>query len=93
MLHRVWPSLYAGKGWAGSHALRATEAPGGLGPALSRFGQRTTLAAGILPMTTANVAGFIRHPQATKPGVRMPAFPQLSDDEAIAIARYLQGLK
>jgi cytochrome c oxidase subunit 2 len=44
-------------------------------------------------MNTANVARFIRHPEATKPGVRMPAFPQLSQGEATAIARYLQGLK
>ena len=49
-------------------------------------------AAGILPMTTAHLARFIRHPEAIKPGVRMPAFPQLTEAEAQAIARYLQGL-
>jgi cytochrome c oxidase subunit II len=75
------------------HAIRGTAATGRIGPDLTHFGARPTLAAGILPMTTANVAAFIRHPQATKPGVRMPAFPQLSPGEATAIARYLQGLK
>ena len=85
--------LFTEQGCGGRHAIRGTDAVSRIGPDLSRFGQRTTLAAGILPMTTAHVAGFIRHPQATKPGVRMPAFPQLSEDEAVAIARYLQGLK
>ena len=85
--------LFAAQGCGGCHAVRGTAAASRIGPDLSRFGQRATLAAGILPMTTANVAGFIRHPQATKPGVRMPAFPQLSDAEAMAIARYLEGLK
>ena len=86
-------ALFAANGCNACHAIRGTTATGTIGPDLTRFGARPTLAAGILPMTTANVAGFIRHPQATKPGVRMPAFPQLSQGEAIAIARYLQGLK
>jgi cytochrome c oxidase subunit 2 len=52
-----------------------------------------TLAAGVLPMTHANIAGFVRDPGKTKPGVRMPAFPQMSAAEADQIASYLQGLK
>ncbi len=86
-------ALFAANGCNACHAIRGTSATGRIGPDLTHFGARPTLAAGILPMTTANVAAFIRHPQATKPGVRMPAFPQLSQGEATAIARYLQGLK
>jgi cytochrome c oxidase subunit 2 len=88
-------ALFAANGCNGCHAIRGTAAAtaGAIGPDLTHFGARTTLAAGILPMTTANVAAFVKRPQATKPGVRMPAFPQLSDDEAIAIARYLRGLR
>lgn len=86
-------ALFAADGCNACHAIRGTAATGRIGPDLTHFGARPTLAAGILPMTTANVAAFIRHPQATKPGVRMPAFPQLSPGEATAIARYLQGLK
>ncbi len=85
--------LFAANGCNACHAIRGTQANGRIGPDLTHFGARPTLAAGILPMTTANVAGFIRHPQATKPGVRMPAFPHLSQGEAVAIARYLQGLQ
>ncbi|AIT05779.1 cytochrome B561 [Sphingomonas taxi] len=84
--------LFAANGCTACHVVGSGSARG-IGPDLTHFGARETLAAGILPMTTANVARFIRHPEATKPGVRMPAFPQLSHGEAIAIARYLQGLK
>jgi cytochrome c oxidase subunit 2 len=84
--------LFAANGCTACHVVGTGNARG-IGPDLSHFGARQTLAAGILPMNTANVARFIRHPEATKPGVRMPAFPQLSQGEATAIARYLQGLK
>ncbi|WP_230481569.1 cytochrome c oxidase subunit II [Sphingomonas sp. Leaf21] len=85
--------LFAANGCSGCHAIAGVTAPTRIGPDLTHFGSRRTLAAGILPMTQANVADFIRHPEKTKPGVRMPSFPQLSDDEAVALARYLQGLK
>lgn len=85
--------LFAANGCNGCHAIAGVTSPTRIGPDLTHFGSRRTLAAGILPMTEANVAGFIRHPEKTKPGVRMPSFPQLSDDEAITLARYLQGLK
>lgn len=64
-----------------------------IGPELGHFGQRHSLGAGILPPTIDNVASFIRAPQAAKPGVRMPAYPQLSDEDARAIARYLKALR
>ena len=85
--------LFAANGCGGCHPVAGGTAPSGIGPDLTHFGARRTLAAGILPVTPANVAGFIRHPEKTKPGVRMPSFPQLSDDEALALARYLQGLQ
>ena len=86
-------ALFAQYGCGGCHAIRGTAQAGTIGPDLTRFGARATLAAGVLPMTTANIAGFVRHPERTKPGVRMPAFPQMTDAEAIRIARYLEGLK
>lgn len=82
---------FAAYGCNGCHTIRGTGAAGTIGPDLTHLGSRATLAAGILPMNTANLAAFIRHPERTKPGVRMPAFPQMSEPEATAIARYLQG--
>ena len=85
--------LFAQNGCNACHTVRGAGPAGRIGPDLTHFGNRPTLAAGILPMTTANVAAFIRHPEKTKPGVRMPAFPQLTPAEATTIARYLEGLK
>lgn len=87
-------ALFGRYGCNGCHAIRGrADAASAIGPDLSRYGDRHTLAAGILPMTTANTAAFIRHPEKTKPGVRMPAFGQMPEADAAAIATYLQGLK
>ncbi|WP_420542781.1 cytochrome c oxidase subunit II [Sphingomonas naphthae] len=86
-------ALFARHGCNGCHAIRGAGQGGAIGPDLTHFGARASLAAGVLPMTTANVAGFIRHPEKTKPGVRMPAFPHMPEADALALARTLQGLK
>ncbi len=85
--------LFASYGCGGCHSVRVIGPVARIGPDLTHFGSRPTLAAGILPMTHANIAGFVRDPAKTKPGVRMPAFPQMSAAEADQIASYLQGLK
>ncbi len=85
--------LFASYGCSGCHSVRGIGPVAKIGPDLTHFGSRATLAAGVLPMTHANIAGFVRDPGKTKPGVRMPAFPQMSAAEADQIASYLQGLK
>ena len=85
--------LFASYGCSGCHSFRGIGPVAKIGPDLTHFGSRATLAAGILPTTHANIAGFVRDPGKTKPGVRMPAFPQMSAAEADQIASYLQGLK
>ena len=85
--------LFASYGCSGCHSVRGVGPVAKIGPDMTHFGSRPTLAAGILPMTHANIAGFVRDPGKTKPGVRMPAFPQMSATEADQIASYLQGLK
>ncbi len=85
--------LFASYGCSGCHSVRGVGPAAKIGPDLTHFGSRPTLAAGILPMTHANIARFVREPGKTKPGVRMPAFPQMSAAEADEIASYLQGLK
>lgn len=86
-------ALFDANGCGGCHAIRGTAHDSRIGPDLSRYGDRLTLGAGIKAPTIANTAAFIRAPQAMKPGVRMPAYPQLSNEEATAIAGYLKGLK
>jgi len=65
---------------------------GYVGPDLSHFGARTTMAGGIMSNTPQHVAEWIRNPDALKPGAQMPALglrgPEL--DELVA---YLESLK
>ena len=86
-------ALFARHGCGGCHRIEGHNAGGTIGPDLTHFGARPTLAAMSLAPTRANVAAFIRHPERIKPGVRMPAFAQLSEAEAGAIADYLLALK
>ncbi|WP_294393956.1 cytochrome c oxidase subunit II [uncultured Sphingomonas sp.] len=85
--------LFAQHGCGGCHTVRGSGEAGLIGPDLSHFGSRHTMAAGILQPTEANIAAFIRHPEHTKPGVRMPSFPHMPDTEARALARYLGSLR
>ncbi|WP_297694758.1 cytochrome c oxidase subunit II [Phenylobacterium sp.] len=55
------------------HTVRGTEAGGAVGPDLTHLMSRTTIAAGTLPNTVANLSGWIENPQALKPGAKMPA--------------------
>src|SRR3989442_1666708 len=66
--------------------------PAALGPDLTTFGSRRTLAAGLVPNTPANVAAWVKDPGALKPGVKMPVLG-LTDDQAKAVAAYLESLK
>jgi cytochrome c oxidase subunit 2 len=64
-----------------------------IGPDLTHIGGRAALGAGIQPMTQANLVRFIRHAPTVKPGARMPAYPQMTNDDAATIARWLEQLK
>ena len=86
-------ALFDSYGCGGCHAIRGTEANGTIGPDLTHFGSRPTVAAGTLPMERDAIARFIRMPAETKPGVRMPAFPHMPPDDARRLATYLQGLQ
>jgi cytochrome c oxidase subunit 2 len=74
------------------HNIEGTPARATLGPDLTHFGSRTTLAAGSFPNTRGYLAGWIANPQNVKPGVRMPP-NVLSSDDLNALVDYLQSLK
>jgi cytochrome c oxidase subunit 2 len=65
---------------------------GYIGPDLTHFGGRTTLAAGVLKNTPENVAKWIENPQEIKPGANMPAL-LLPGDKLNALVAYLESLK
>jgi cytochrome c oxidase subunit 2 len=65
---------------------------GYIGPDLTHFGSRTTLAAGVLKNTPDNVARWIENPQEIKPGANMPAL-LLPGPKMNALVAYLESLK
>jgi cytochrome c oxidase subunit 2 len=73
------------------HTVRGTAANGTAGPDLSHLMSRTTLAAGMIANTPANLGGWIADPGGIKPGVLMPALP-LSGPELNAVTAYLATL-
>ena len=74
------------------HNIQGTDASGSVGPDLTHVAGRRRLAAGTLPNTPVNLAGWIRDPQAVKPGTRMPA-TQLSGEDLAALTTYLSELR
>ncbi|MBV8701089.1 cytochrome c oxidase subunit II [Bradyrhizobium sp.] len=84
--------LFRGRGCALCHNIRGTLAGGQLGPDLTHVGNRTTVAAGTLPLSPATLGAWIADPQHIKPGNLMPRMP-LQSDELIAIIHYLEQLK
>ncbi len=75
----------------GCHSVRGVSG-GGMGPDLTHFASRKTIAGGILPNTTENLARWLKHPTAVKPGSLMPD-QKLSDPEVAALVAYLQSLR
>jgi cytochrome c oxidase subunit 2 len=72
--------------------IRGTSARGTVGPDLTHFASRQTLAALTLPNTRAFVRAWIRDPGRFKPGTRMPKLP-LSTKQVDELATYLERLK
>ncbi len=74
------------------HAIRGFPAGGILGPNLSHFGSRTSIAAGTLDNTPENLSRWINNTQTIKPGSKMPPL-DLPADQVAAVTTFLEGLK
>lgn len=74
------------------HTISGTSAGSHVGPDLTHLASRRTIAAGTLPNTTGNLAGWILDPQSIKPGSKMPA-NQLDPQSLRALLAYLATLK
>jgi cytochrome c oxidase subunit 2 len=74
------------------HATGADQ-PGGAGPNLAGFADRTTLA-GILELNKENLTDWIKDPAEIKGGVKMPGFEEdLTEEQIDAVAEYLLSLE
>jgi cytochrome c oxidase subunit II len=84
-------AIFTKSACVGCHTIAGVSA-GVLGPNLSHFGARSTLAAGMWPNTPDNVAAWVRDPQRLKPGAKMPELG-LTEEQSKAVAAYLTGLR
>jgi cytochrome c oxidase subunit II len=74
------------------HTIRGTSAGSRVGPDLTHVASRSTIAAGLLPNTVGNLAGWILNAQSLKPGCRMPP-NQLSGADLQDLLAYLETLR
>ena len=81
------------RGCGGCHAINGLEGfVGTVGPDLTHFGSRQTLAGAILDNTPQQLSEWLRNPPAVKPGADMPNL-RLTPDEIRALVAYLRSLK
>ncbi len=78
-------------GCVACHTIQGVSA-GVVGPDLTHFGSRKTLAAGLLPNTPDHLARWLASPPAVKPGALMPKLP-LTEAQISALVAYLGSLK
>lgn len=74
------------------HTIRGTHALSRVGPDLTHLASRRMIAAGTLPNTRGNLAGWILNPQHLKPGSKMPP-SLLGSDDLHALLAYLGSLR
>ncbi|AXQ93710.1 c-type cytochrome [Cereibacter azotoformans] len=86
-------AIFFREGCGACHTIRGTPAAGAVGPDLTHFGSRTSLAAGILPMERAALVSWIANAGAIKPEAQMPAFAHLSKTELDRLAGWLEALE
>jgi cytochrome c oxidase subunit 2 len=86
--------LFVSAGCGACHRLRGVpDAEGTLGPDLTHVGGRISLAAGLLPNSVGNLAGWIASAQHLKPGNAMPSYNTFTGEELRALAAYLESLQ
>lgn len=84
--------LFMAKGCNACHTIDGTAAMGTVGPNLTGFGQRLTVAAGIMDNTAENLARWLSDPPAIKPGSLMPNLG-LTRQEVDDLVAFLHDLR
>ena len=85
--------VFSSSGCGACHSVRGTPADGVIGPDLTHVGSRVSLAAGVLPNDPEQFRRWIAHTASVKPGVHMPDFDMLPDEDLNALAAYLEHLQ
>jgi cytochrome c oxidase subunit 2 len=84
---------FAAHGCGACHTIRGTTAAARIGPDLTHVASRVRIGAETLANGPEALARWIKQTDRVKPGVHMPAFRTLADDEVSALAAYLGSLK
>lgn len=85
--------LFVARGCGACHTVRGTDSRGRIGPDLTHFASRPTVAAMALANDTNTIKSWLRQPSRIKPGARMPGFATIGEQELDLIAVYLGGLR
>ena len=85
--------LFLANGCGACHTVRGTPANGVVGPDLTHVGGRLSIGAGTLPNEVDALVKWIARTEHTKPGVLMPQFGMLPEEDLQALAVYLKGLE
>jgi cytochrome c oxidase subunit 2 len=86
-------TAFISNGCGACHTIRGTSAVARIGPDLTHVGSRARIAAETLPNQPAALIRWITLTDRVKPGVHMPAFRALPDDQLTALAAYLDNLQ
>ncbi len=84
--------VFLGTTCVACHAIRGTPADARVGPDLSHFASRETIAAGTAPNRPGYLGGWIADPQSMKPGTPMPP-TSLEPQELLDLLHYLGTLR
>jgi len=85
-------TLFADLTCARCHTIRGVSPELSVAPDLTHLAGRSTLAAGLLENNPANLAAWLKDPQALKPGSHMPSL-KLTDAEVGDLVAYFGSLK
>ena len=86
-------SVFLTQSCASCHTIAGVSEHTDVGPDLTHFAGRAFIGGGVVENTDANLEAWLRDPAAIKPGVLMPGFNNLSDDDIEALLAYLRSLK
>lgn len=86
-------TAFVANGCTACHTIRGTAAAGMIGPDLTHVGSRLRIAAETLPNEPEALMRWISQTDRVKPGVHMPAFRALRNDDLSTLAAYLGGLQ
>lgn len=86
-------AAFLANGCGACHTVRGSPADGVVGPDLTHVGSRLSLGAGVLGNEIDDFVRWIAETDRVKPGVLMPHFGMLPQDELRALAAYLDSLQ